>query len=99
MDFKELKKILAKYHFFGFTVKRGNKRLTYTFRSVPYFCVVIVVDVIRVNLETFKTTKLVGRITINNKEINDLKELVNTLKQGVYSIHKKEFVKTFKQVA
>ena len=98
MNFKQIKKILSKYHFFGFTVKRGDRRLTYTFRSVPYFCVAIVVDVIKVNPKTFGSKTIVGRVTINDKEINDLKELVKILDKDVYSLHKKEFVKTFKQV-
>lgn len=98
MSFKELDKLLEKHHFFGFTVKRGDRKLTYTFRSIPYFCVVIVVDVIKVNPETFGSKTIVGRVTINGKEINDLRELVNTLEKDVYSLHKKEFTKTFKQV-
>ena len=98
MSFKELEKILSKYHFFGFTVKRGDNRLTYTFRSVPYFCMVIVVDVINVNPKTFGSKTLVGRVTLNDNEINDLRELVKILDKDIYSLHKKEFVKTFKQV-
>jgi hypothetical protein len=54
--------------------------------------------VIKVNPETFGSKTLVGRITINGKEINDLRELVNALNKDVYSLHKKEFVKTFKRV-
>ena len=112
MNFKDISSILKQKGFYGFTVKRGNHKLIYTFRSISHFCVMIVVEVrsishfcvmivvevIRVNPETFGCKTMVGRITINGQEIEDLRELKNALKNDVYSLHKREFVKTFKKV-
>ena len=98
MNFKDISNILRQKGFYGFTVKRGDHKLTYTFRSITYFCVRIVVEVIRVNPETFGCKTMVGRITINEQEINDLKELKNAFKNDIHMLHKKEFVKTFKKV-
>ena len=98
MNFKDISNILKQKGFYGFTVKRGDHKLTYTFRSISHFCVMIAVEVIRVNPETFGCKTMVGRITINGQEIEDLKELKNALKNDVYSLHKREFVKTFKKV-
>ena len=98
MNFKDISNILKQKGFYGFTVKRGNHKLTYTFRSISHFCVMIVVEVIRVNPDTFGCKTMVGRITINGQEIEDLRELKNALKNDVYSLHKREFVKTFKKV-
>ena len=78
MDFKEIEKLLSKYGFFGFTVGRKDKRLSYTFRSISNYAIVITVEVIRVNPETFKTSKLVGRITINDRTMISLKQ-INTI--------------------
>ena len=97
MDFKEIEKLLNKYGFFGFTVGRKDNRLSYTFRSIANYAIVIVVEVIRVNPETFKTTKLVGRITINGKEFEDLKGLKNQL-DNIYQLQKKEREKLFKNI-
>ena len=97
MDFKEIEKLLNKYGFFGFTVGRKDNRLSYTFRSIANYAIVIVVEVIRVNPETFKTTKLVGRITINGKEFEDLKGLKNQL-DNIYQLQKKEREKLFKKI-
>lgn len=95
MDFEQIKKILEKYNFFGFTVKRDSK-LEYTFRSISYYAILITVEVIRVNPETFGCKKLVARITINGKEINDPKELKNEL-NNIYALQKRERVKLFKK--
>ena len=98
MDFEQIKKILEKYNFFGFTVKRdGDSKLEYTFRSISYYAILITVEVIRVNPETFGCKKLVARITINGKEINGPKELKNEL-NNIYALQKRERVKLFKQV-
>lgn len=97
MDFKEIEKLLSKYGFFGFTVGRKDKRLSYTFRSVSNYAIVITVEVIRVNPETFKTTKLVGRITINDREIEDLRGLKKQL-DNIYQLQKKEREKLYKRL-
>ena len=97
MKFKDIKRLLAKYGFFGFTVKRGDKRLTYTFRSISYFCVIIVVDVIRVNPETFGSKTIVGRITINDREIEDLRGLKKQL-DNIYPLQKKEREKLYNRL-
>ncbi len=97
MDFKEIEKLLRKYGFFGFTVGRKDKRLSYTFRSISNYAIVITVEVIRVNPETFKTTKLVGRITINDMEIEDLRGLKKQL-DNIYHLQKKEREKLYKRL-
>lgn len=97
MDFKEIEKLLSKYGFFGFTVGRKDKRLSYTFRSISNYAIVITVEVIRVNPETFKTTKLVGRITINDREIEDLRGLKKQL-DNIYQLQKKEREKLYKRL-
>jgi hypothetical protein len=83
MTFKQVEKILNKYHFYGFTVSRGEEKLRYTFHSVPYYAVNIIVDVIK-----FEKERIVAKVTIGNIEINDEKELIPTL-NGIYKIHKK----------
>ncbi len=97
MDFKEIEKLLSKYGFFGFTVGRKDKRLSYTFRSISNYAIVITVEVIRVNPETFKTSKLVGRITINDREIEDLRGLKKQL-DNIYHLQKKEREKLYKRL-
>lgn len=97
MDFKEIEKLLRKYGFFGFTVGRKDKRLSYTFRSISNYAIVITVEVIRVNPETFKTSKLVGRITINDREIEDLRGLKKQL-DNIYQLQKKEREKLYKRL-
>ena len=97
MDFKEIEKLLRKYGFFGFTVGRKDKRLSYTFRSISNYTIVITVEVIRVNPETFKTSKLVGQITINDREIEDLRGLKKQL-DNIYQLQKKEREKLYKRL-
>lgn len=97
MDFKEIEKLLRKYGFFGFTVGRKDKRLSYTFRSISNYAIVITVEVIRVNPETFKTSKLVSRITINDREIEDLRGLKKQL-DNIYQLQKKEREKLYKRL-
>jgi hypothetical protein len=98
MKFELIEKILKKKGFFGFTVKREDSRLTYTFRSVSYFCVEIKVMKIKVNPEKFGSNNLVGSIVINEQPIKDLNELTHILDYDLRTIHKKAFVKTFKQL-
>lgn len=97
MDFKDIDKLLGQYKFFGFTVKRNGSQLRYTYRSVPYYAIVVMVDVLRVNPETFGCKKLVAKVTIGEKTINDPKELLNALRD-IYSIQKVERQKLFKKV-
>ena len=82
MNFEQITNILEKYKFYGFTVKRheGNMKLTYTFHSVPYYAVNIVVDTIRLNKE-----KIVAKVKIANIDIDDEKELIPTL-NGLHKI-------------
>lgn len=83
MDFKEIQKILQEYRFYGLTVKRheGNMKLTYTFHSVPYFTVKILVDVLRLDKD-----RIVAKVRIANIDINDEKELIPTL-NDLHKIH------------
>ena len=98
MKFELIEKILKKKGFFGFTVKREESRLTYTFRSISHFCVEIKVMKIKVNPKTFGTNNIVGSITINKQPIKDLKELTHVLDYDLNKIHNKAFVKTFKRI-
>jgi hypothetical protein len=98
MKFELIEKILKKKGFFGFTVKREKSRLTYTFRSISYFCVEIKVMKIKVNPKTFGSNNIVGSITINEQPIKDLKELTHILDYELRKIHNEAFVKTFKRV-
>lgn len=97
MDYKEIEQLLKKYQFFGFTVKRYGNKLRYTYRSIAYYAVIIDVHVMRVNPETFGFKKMVLEVTINNNKINDLKELVNALKD-IYKVQKEERVKLYKKI-
>jgi hypothetical protein len=83
MTFNEIKNILQEYKFYGLTVKRheGNMKLTYTFHSVPYFTVKILVDVLRLDKD-----RIVAKVRIANIDINDEKELIPTL-NNLHKIH------------
>ena len=82
MEFKEIKKILEKYKFFGFTVKVSEHALSYTFHSIPYFAVEIIVHVLKLDKD-----RIVSKVKIGNIEIEDEKELIPTL-NDIYKIHK-----------
>ena len=97
MNFKGIDKLLRQYQFFGFTVKRNGARLCYTYRSVAYYAIIIKVDVIKVNPETFGCKKMVAKVTISEKEVNDLTELVNALK-NIYKVQKEEREKLYKKI-
>lgn len=97
MNFEQLKQLLKKYQFFGFTASKKDSRLTYTYRSVPFYAVIIKAEIIKVNPETFGCKKIVARVTVNGKEINDLTELVNTLKT-IYKVQKEEREKLYKKI-
>ena len=85
MEYRDIVKILEKYKFFGFTVKADKKRekLSYTFHSIPYFAVHIVVDTVRLEKD-----KIVTKVHIGDLVIEDEKELIPKLK-NIYDIHKK----------
>ena len=85
MTYKQINRILNTYKFFGFTVKRSsdNQRLSYTYHSVPYFAVNVIVDTIRLDKE-----KIVTKVQIGDITIEDEKKLIPTL-DGVYKIHKR----------
>ena len=97
MEFEEIEKILKEKGFFGFTVKREEAKLAYTFRSTSHFCVEIETTVIKLNPNTFGSKKLVVNVAINGNNIEDPKELMTAL-DNLNAIHRKAFVKTFKQV-
>lgn len=81
MTFNEIKNILQRYNFFGFTGRRGEHKLSYTFHSISYYTVIIVVDVIKLDKE-----RIVSKVKIGNIEIDDEKELIPTL-NGIGKIH------------
>lgn len=84
MTFKEIEKLLDKYTFHGFTGGRTSKHtLRYTYHSISYFTVNIIVDVIKLDKE-----KIVSKVKIGNISIENEKELIPTL-NGVGKIHNK----------
>ena len=97
MNFKDIDRLLKRYKFFGFTVKRYDNKLRYTYRSVAYYAVVIEVTVMRVNLEAFGFNKMVLLASINGKKIEDTTELVNAL-NNIYKTQKVEREKLYKKV-
>lgn len=85
MEFKEIEALLNKYKFYGFTVTRDKTKtkFIYTYHSVPYFAVNVIVDTIKLNKE-----KIVTKVQIGDVTIDDEKNLIPTL-DGVYKIHKR----------
>ena len=84
MTFKEIEKLLDKYTFHGFTGGRTSKHtLRYTYHSISYFTVNIIVDVIKLDKE-----RIVAKVRIANIDIDDENELIPTL-NGLYKIHNK----------
>lgn len=97
MDFKDIERLLKRYKFFGFTVKRYGDKLCYTYRSVAYYAVVIEVHVMRVNPEVFGFKKMVLLASINGKKIEDITQLVNSL-NAIYKLQKEEREKLYKKI-
>lgn len=83
MLYEEIKELLAQRGFFNFTAKRdkNNRHVTYTYHSIVYYAVNIVVDTIKLDKE-----RIVTRVKIANINIDDEKELIPTL-NGLYKIH------------
>ena len=85
MKYNDIKSILEHYAYYGHTVikhKNNKYALTYRYSSIRTFAVDIIVHVIKFNQE-----KLVTKVMIGNKEINDEEELTKTL-ENIYKIHK-----------
>lgn len=95
MNYDKIRNILEKNKFFAHTVKRNGSRLTYSYLSVPYYAVKIDVEVIKVNPKIFGIAKMVSSIIVNEKKIEDFKELMTTL-NNLHKIHNKERTKLFK---
>lgn len=88
MNFDKIKEILQNYGFFGFTVTKKDGKIDYTFRSISYFTITIIVYTIKVDKKEFGCDKLVTKMKFGDVEINDIKELLPLLKD-INKIHKK----------
>ena len=87
MNFDEIKNILEAHYFFGFTAHRDKYTLRYTFRSIRYFTILIIVNVIKTEPNKFGSPKLVSNMSIGKIKINDIDELMTTL-NDFNKIHK-----------
>lgn len=88
IHFDAVRKVLERNKFFGFTAKRENGRIEYTYISVPYHHVTFNVLTTRLNSKDIVSKKIVLGIKINDQELqgwNDFMEAVN----NVYKLHNK----------
>lgn len=90
IDYNEVVKILENNWFYGFTVKRENNRVTYTFKSIRYPNVLISVKTLKIEPNKIPSKKIVLGIKFNNIEINGWKEFINGLKE-IYKFNKKNY--------
>lgn len=95
IDYNEVVKILEKNWFYGFTVKRENNRVTYTFRSTRYPNVLISVKTLKIEPNKIPSKKIVLGIKFNDIEINGWKEFINDIKE-IYKFNKKNYGNTKK---
>jgi len=95
IDYNEVVKILEKNWFYGFTVKRENNRVTYTFRSIRYPNVLISVKTLKIEPNKIPSKKIVLGIKFNDIEINGWKEFIKELKE-IYKFNKKNYGNTKK---
>lgn len=96
-DFEKVREILEKNDFFGFTCKRKNGRLTYTYKSIRHHCVKISVVTAKLQPTEIQSPKIVLNISVNGRNLDGFNEFINTM-NNLGSIHKKEFPKTFKNL-
>ena len=90
IDYNEVVKILEKNWFYGFTGKRENNRVTYTFRSIRYPNVLISVKTLKIEPNKIPSKKIVLGIKFNDIEINGWKEFIKGLKE-IYKFNKKNY--------
>ena len=92
LKFSVVEKLLSKYGFHGFNLKRDGHKLTHTYISIRYYAVTITVTVLKI-----KDKKYVVSVNVNGEDIEDFKSLMNTL-NDMGKIHKKEANKLVKVI-
>ena len=95
IDYNEVVKILEKNWFYGFTAKRENNRVTYTFRSVRYPNVLISVKILKIEPNKITSKRIVLGIKFNDIEISGWKEFIKELKE-IYKYNRKDYENTKK---
>lgn len=88
ISFDAVKTILEKNKFFGFTAKRDNGRIEYTYLSVPYHYVTFKVLTTRLKQNDIISKKIVLGIKVNDKELKGWNEFIDSV-TNAYKIHNK----------
>ena len=96
-EYNKVKEVLESNGFFGFTCKRGDGRLTYTYRSIHYHCVTVSVVVAKLQPGNINSRKIVLNINVNGKNINGWNDFIQSMKNK-WKLHNEEFPKTFKSL-
>ena len=97
VDFNRVRKVLEDNGFFGFTCKRGDGRLTYSYRSISYHCVLITVVVAKLQPKDLNSRKIVLTIKINGKNLEGWEDFKRKIRE-VWKYQREEFPKTFRKV-
>ena len=98
MEFKEINDILNKYQFFAITAKKPNDyERIYTYTSIAYYAITIMVYTIKTKPNTIGGDKLITHLTVNSQQVNDEKQLYHTL-NNIYTLQKKERQKLYKTI-
>ena len=88
--YKEIANLLDKNTFYGFTAKRENNRIRYTFRSVRYPNVLISVLTLKLDPSDVMSKKIVLGIKFNENEVNGFKDFVIEL-ENLSKNYKKKY--------
>ena len=83
IHFDAVSKVLERNKFFGFTAKRENGRIEYTYISVPYHHVTFKVLTTRLN-----SKKIVLGIKVNDQELQGWNDFMEAVK-NVYKLNNK----------
>ena len=94
--FDAVEKVLKDNDFFGYTAKRDNGRITYTYRNIHYYLVNITVVTTRLNKEDMLSKKIVLGISINGKELEGWNDFIHSMK-NVYKFQREELPKYVKK--
>ena len=88
IHFDAVRKVLERNKFFGFTAKRENGRIEYTYISVPYHHVTFKVLTTRLNSKDILSKKIVLGIKVNGQELQGWNDFMETVK-NVYKLDNK----------
>ncbi len=94
IDFEAVKKILEENRFFGFTAKRNDGRIEYSFINISYFTITFKILTTKLDPNNVKSKKIVLGVKMNEKELNGWNDFVTTLK-NIYHIHKKRAIEKY----